>query len=780
MISYNKQRLKIYIEGYVQGVGFRPFIYQLAVELGLTGWICNSGQGVEIEVEGSKKALDLFVEHIHQEKPSLSSIQRLDLSYIHPINETNFTILPSKDSTKIANILPDIATCSDCLQELFDSTNHRYRYPFITCTNCGPRFSCVQALPYDRSNTTMKEFQMCSQCQTEYNTPTNRRFHSQSNACSQCGPQIALWNSDGEAIGIQDEAINLTVTAIRQGKIVAIKGLGGFHLIADSYNKNTIQRLRQAKQRISKPFALMYPSTQLIKDHCEVSEQEIELLQSSAAPIVLLRRKVSPVTTNYPLPDSSVTPDNPYLGIMLPYTPLHYLLIQRLNYPVIATSGNLVNESICIDESEVIQRLGAIADLFLVHNRTIACPVDDSIARILMGKINIIRRARGYTPVSIPIPAKNQSFIFNKSYFALGGHQKNTIAFQVQHNIILSQHIGDLSTDVTIKSFQDINHHFQQIYELNPKNIICDDHPDYYSTQFAYQQAASSLNKSVIPVQHHYAHILACMAEHQLSGPALGIAWDGSGYGTDGTIWGGEFLKITPTYFKRIAHFKPFLLPGGNTAIKEPKRSAIGLLFTLFGNQVFNIKAANFLEEFSSQDINNFKVILNNHINTVMTSSVGRVFDGISSILGLCKYIDFEGQAAMNLEFLIENLQTDDFYPFDIKVENIVNKPQIIDWSNMLRAILSDYSKNASPQLISAKFHNTLVEIIIAIAKQIKENKVILSGGCFQNKYLLERAVRKLKDGGFAPYWHQQIPTHDGGISLGQIMSLIRQDSRNN
>ena len=764
-----QQRLHLVIQGAVQGVGFRPFVYRLAADLGLTGWVNNSAQGVVIDVEGARSQLDTFLHRLNQEKPPRSHIQSLESSWFDPVGYSIFEIRKSVVGEKTAVVLPDLATCPDCLNEILDPTNRRYRYPFTNCTNCGPRFSILDALPYDRPNTTMQYFRMCSDCQIEYGNPSDRRFHAQPNACPQCGPHLELWNPSGEIVS-HDNALKMAADAIRQGKIVAIKSLGGFHLMVDARNETAIQRLRQAKQRAAKPFALMYPSLELIKADCEVSELEEQLLQSPEAPIVLLKHSKAQTLNAKIAP--SVAPHNPYLGIMLPYTPLHHLLMADVGFPIVATSGNLADEPICTDEHKAIHDLGTIADLFLVHNRAIARPIDDSIVRVMMEQKVVLRRARGYAPLPTSIHSKSK-------ILSVGAHLKNTIAFSTNQQVFVSQHIGDLETVPAFEAFQQTIARFQQIYELQPTAIACDLHPDYRSTQFAHQ-LANQLQIPVIPVQHHYAHILSCMAEHQLEGSVLGIAWDGTGYGLDGTLWGGEFLHITDTTFQRVAHLRSFRLPGGDKAVKEPRRSAIGLLYELYGEQVFEMKTLDSIQTFSAQELKILKTMLNNNLNAPITSSAGRLFDAIASILGLRQNTQFEGQAATELEFLLESSATDESYPFEIhssRSPTSLEKSKILNWAVMVQKILVDRNSGLSISNISAKFNNTLVEMMVVVAKQIGEERVILTGGCFQNKYLTERAIQRLRMEGFRPYWHQRIPPNDGGIALGQIMAALREIS---
>jgi hydrogenase maturation protein HypF len=757
------QRLHLQIQGAVQGVGFRPFIYCLAHDLGLTGWVNNSAQGVAIEIEGSQITLNLFLLRLEQEKPARSHIQSLNTTTLDPVGYSNFTIRESTDGKKTAIVLPDIATCLDCLQELRDPSNRRYRYPFINCTHCGPRFSIIQTLPYDRPNTTMQAFELCTACQSEYSNPNDRRFHAQPNACPQCGPQLALWDREGKGLATQGDALHLSVAAIRQGKILAVKGLGGFHLIADACSETAVQRLRQLKRRQAKPFALMYPSLDLVKVHCEVSGLEEQLLRSPEAPIVLLRR--NPSAHDDLLPCSSVAPDNPYLGIMLPSTPLHHLLMADLNAPIVATSGNLSGEPICTDELESLQRLGTIADAFLIHNRAIAHPIDDSVVRVVMNRSMVLRRARGYAPLPLQLASPAPEIL------AVGAHLKNAIAFSIDRQVFISQHIGDLETAPALEAFQHTVASFQDLYDLKPIAIACDLHPDYASTRWAEQS-----DLPVMTVQHHYAHALSCMAENQIDGSVLAIVWDGTGYGLDGTLWGGEFLHVTETSFQRVAHLRTFRLPGGDLAVKEPRRAALGLLYEYFGETLFEMRSLAPLQAFSEQELNLLKVALQRHLNAPMTSSAGRLFDAIASILNLKQHSQFEGQAAMALEFALEGVETDEYYPFEV-LESIPARDGsgiAIDWATTIQGVLKDRERLQSVPVISAKFHNTLVEMMVAVAQRVKEQQVVLTGGCFQNKYLLEKAIARLQTEHFCPYWHQQIPPNDGGIALGQIIAASR------
>ncbi|HXF05963.1 MAG TPA: carbamoyltransferase HypF [Blastocatellia bacterium] len=798
------KRLRITIRGAVQGVGFRPFVYRLATEMGLPGWVLNSTHGVFIEVEGNALNLQSFLLRIEREKPPRSFIQSLEYSFLDPVGYTTFEIRHS-DGTgeKTALVLPDIATCSECLREIFDPTNRRYRYPFTNCTNCGPRFTIIEAVPYDRPNTTMKGFAMCPECQAEYENPLDRRFHAQPNACPRCGPHVELWNAGGKVLATHHDALIGAAEAIRQGRIVAVKGLGGFHLLVDARNEEAVVRLRVRKHREEKPFALMYPTLELIKEHCEVSELEERLLLSPESPIVLLHRKSA---INHPslAVASPVAPGNPYLGIMLPYTPLHHLLMAELGFPVVATSGNLSDEPICTDEQEALKRLAGIADLFLVHNRPIARHVDDSVVRVMMGRELILRRARGYAPLPITKgawPMANRRSEESGEHLSLhclmtpspptvlavGGHLKNTIAVSIGEQVFISQHIGDLETAEAFEAFQRVIGSFRELYNLRPSVVACDAHPDYLSTHYAWRHGLP-----VIPVQHHYAHVLACMAENELVPPVLGIAWDGTGYGLDGTIWGGEFLQITDQSFLRIGHFRTFRLPGGEKAIKEPRRTAIGLLYEIFGDDVFTMMELAPVKAFSSEERAIMQTMLSRKINAPVTSSVGRLFDVVAALVGMRQVVRFEGQAAMELEFALDGVETDEAYPFRISTfrrqiagssghaEPLDLPPAVvIDWEPMIRDILADLRDGVSVGMISARFHNALVEAIVAVAHHVGEERVVLTGGCFQNKYLTERTVRRLLGEGFRPYWHQRIPPNDGGLALGQAVAAVRERRSN-
>jgi hydrogenase maturation protein HypF len=781
-------RLRIIVRGAVQGVGFRPFIYRLATAAGLKGRVNNSAQGVFIEVEGSRAGLEALLLRVEAEKPPLSSIQSLEASWLDPVGYVGFEIRQSESGgAKTTLVLPDIATCPDCLGEVFDPGNRRYGYPFTNCTNCGPRFSIIEALPYDRPNTSMKGFTMCPQCQAEYNDPRDRRFHAQPNACPVCGPQLELWDQKGDVLpGGNCGAIAAAADAIRQGQIVAVKGLGGFHLMVAAHHDEAIRRLRQLKHREEKPFAVMFPSLSAIKAACEVSPLEERLLRSPEAPIVLLRRiHASRITHHVSALSPLLAPGNPNLGVMLPYTSLHHLLLSALGFPVVATSGNLSDEPICTDEHEALQRLGGIADLFLVHNRPIVRHVDDSIVRVMMGRELVLRRARGYAPLPVRFPPAigNVQSAIDKSVLAVGAHLKNTVALSVGAQVFISQHIGDLETDQAHEAFRRVIADFEDLYESRPAIIAADAHPDYLSTKFARDLSKadpqpSTLNPQLISVQHHVAHVLSCMAENELEPPFLGVSWDGTGYGLDGTVWGGEFFLVTDTSCERVAHLRQFRLPGGDKAVKEPRRVALGLLYELFGEALFSMSELAPVAAFSPAELGLLKTMLARNLNSPLTSSIGRLFDAVASLAGLRQQVRFEGQAAMELEFALEGTATAEAYELPIRsnhASRITSHASLqLDWSPLVEAILADLKRGLRIGQLSAKFHNALAGAIVSVARQIGQPRVALSGGCFQNRYLTERSVQCLREAGFRPYWHQRVPPNDGGISLGQVVAALQ------
>jgi hydrogenase maturation protein HypF len=751
----DRQRARVLVRGAVQGVGFRPFVYRLATSLELTGWVSNSARGVVIEVEGEPGLVKTFLLRLERERPPRAFIQSLESSFLDPAGYGRFEIRPSTASDEpTALVLPDIATCPECLAELFDPSNRRHRYPFINCTNCGPRFSIIDALPYDRAHTTMRGFVMCDACRAEYEDPLDRRFHAQPNACWQCGPRLAMWGPRGEPVASDEEALGRAVTAIRDGRIVAIKGLGGFHLVVRADCEAGVRALRARKAREEKPFALMFPSLDAIADACEVGDVERRLLVSAEAPIVLLRRRAHAGGIA-----SEVAPGNPYLGVMVPYAPLHHLIMRDLGLPVVATSGNLSDEPICTDEFEAVERLSGIADLFLVHDRPIRRHLDDSVARVVLGRELILRRARGYAPLPFRLKRPGPSVL------AVGAHLKNAIAMSIGDNAFVSQHIGDLETKQALDAFEQVIRSFRTLYDLAPSHVACDLHPDYLSTEFARTSGLPA-----IAVQHHAAHVLSCMSENEIEPPVLGVSWDGTGFGADGTIWGGEFLRVTDDDVRRCAHLRTFALAGGDRAVREPRRSALGVLYELEGRAAGSRPLWSRLGAFSAPEIALCVDMLDKGVNAPRTSSAGRLFDAVASLAGLCQVAAFEGQAAMMLEFALDGLVERQGWPFEVRDTD----PAVLDWGPMIEALVAALDGGCPSGVASARFHNTLIEMIVAVARRAGEERVVLTGGCFQNCYLLTRVVERLREEGFLPYWHQRVPPNDGGIALGQLVGAMR------
>ncbi len=745
------ERRRVTVEGNVQGVGFRPFVYRLAIELGAVGYVENTPQGVTIEVEAARPLLDKFLVRLKSELPPHAEIHRLDWSGLPSDGDTGFVIRHSRHhGAKSAVILPDLASCPDCLREIRDPANRRYRYPFTNCTHCGPRYSIIESLPYDRAGTTMRNFEMCPECLAEYENPLNRRFHAQPNACPVCGPQLELWDATGAVLATRDVAIKAAAEAVRQGKILALKGLGGFHLMVDARSDDAVRRLRSRKARYEKPLAVMFPSVKSIERVCMVSKAERRLLQSAAAPIVLLRSASTLIAR-------SVAPGNPYLGAMLPYTPLHHLLLAELGFAVVATSGNLSGEPIVTDNAGALEKLAAIADVFLVHDRPIARPVDDSVAMVVEHAPVMLRRSRGYAPAPLYVDTPERDMI------AVGAHQKGTAAVVHRGSAVLSQHLGDMDHAAVQELFERVLADLRTMYGSQPEVVACDLHPDYPTTRWAQRSGLK-----LVQVQHHYAHALACMAEHCLEAPVLAVVWDGTGFGMDGTIWGGEFLRIDTHGFTRVASLRPFPLPGGDLAAREPRRSALGLLYAMYGRDFPRSRL-----DFTNRELDILSTALDRRINSPMTSSIGRLFDAVAALIGLRQTSSFEGQAAMGLEFAQDGANTDEWYPYHMTPVTADNgsTERLLEWMPMISALLVD----EHTPTIAAKFHNTLAAMIAAIAAEEGEQQVVLTGGCFQNRVLLEKSIRRLRADGFTPYWPQLFPPNDGAIALGQVAAALRE-----
>ncbi len=774
------QRIRISLAGTVQGMGFRPFVYRLAQELKLAGLIQNTPEGITIEAEGRSPSLRRFVHRLRKECPPQARIEAFRSAYLKPTGETGFEIQSSGvAASPSTSVLPDLAVCEACLREVFDPQDRRHLYPFTNCTLCGPRYSIVESLPYDRPRTSMKTFPMCRACGNEYTNPGDRRFHAQPIACPDCGPQAALWDAHGAVIAQKHAALEQAAAAIRKGAVVAVKGLGGFHLIVDAGNEHAVQKLRKRKQREEKPLALLFPSLQSIEEHCAVSELEQELLTSPAAPIVLLRRHPeSKRSTQTPIA-APLAPGNPCLGALLPYTPLHHILMRILQTPVVATSGNRSDESLCTDEREALQRLNGIADLFLVHDRPIVRPVDDSIVRVILDEAQVLRRARGYAPA--PFALKGDAAL------AVGGHLKNTVALQTGGHAVVNPHIGDLDSTQTFATFENTLNACMVFHGITPSVIVRDLHPGYASSQWAEASGVACL-----PVQHHAAHVLSCMADHNLQGPLLAVAWDGSGYGLDGTLWGGEFFAVDARRFHRIATLAPFALPGGEAAMREPRRTALGLLFEHIGSEVFTLPEI--AEKFLTDESRVLKTMLEKNIQCPKTSSIGRLFDAAAALCGIRDRCSYEGQAAMELEFALPESVVEEAYPFPLeKVKTPPTEEKTLsrggiryDWNlryqldgfSLIQALRQDVAADVPRERIAVRFHNALTEAIVTVAKRTAARRVVLTGGCFQNHYLTERTVQRLRQEGCEPFWHQHIPPNDGGLSLGQLLAASWADDK--
>ena len=761
-----RERLRLIVRGAVQGVGFRPYVYRLARRHSLDGWVNNSPDGVQIEVEGPKAKLEQFFLELGPDRPPRAMIHGLESVWLDAAGHRGFEIrestVPGAATTLVA---PDIAVCDDCRAEIFDPANRRHRYPFTNCTNCGPRFSLIESLPYDRARTSMRGFTMCPDCEHEYHDPLDRRFHAQPNACPVCGPQLALWNPQGDVLAAGDEALRMAAAAIRDGRIVAVKGLGGFHLMALASMPSAVETLRTRKRRSEKPLAVMVPTITDVESICLTSPAEQRLLLSPEAPIVLLRRRSH---GDMPIADA-VAPGNPWLGVLLPYTPLHHLLLDDIGEAVVATSGNLSDEPICTDEHDALARLGGIADLFLVHNRPIVRHVDDSIARVQLGRELVLRRARGYAPLPVTLGDVAPPIV------AVGAHLKNTVAVNVGDLAFLSQHVGDLETPQALDAFTRVIDSLQDLYGVTPVAAAADLHPDYLSTRHA-----TSLRIPVTRVQHHFAHVLSAAAENGVAGPFLGISWDGTGLGTDGTIWGGEFLLVDDDGWERWACLRPFRLPGGERAVREPRRSAMGLLFALFGGRVLEAGLPP-LDHLSEHERELLCRALTVGVNAPVTSSAGRLFDAVASIAGIRQVMTFEGQASMELEWAVDTAITD-AYPFELRnpgssdvIGTFVAPPILVEWRPTIDALLDDVAVAAPVGVMAARFHNAMADVITAVARSAGRTRVVLSGGCFQNAVLCERADRQLRANGFQPYWHQRVPPNDGGIALGQLSAAMRE-----
>jgi hydrogenase maturation protein HypF len=769
---------RLHITGIVQGVGFRPFVYGLAARFALPGWVRNTSAGVDIEVDGSQETLNEFVLALNSEIPPLARVDTFKVTFGTPGGFIGFEIIPSEAvEGAFQPISPDVAVCSNCLRELYDPSDRRYHYPFINCTNCGPRFTIITDLPYDRPSTTMAPFKMCPECTAEYRDPLDRRFHAQPVACPVCGPKVWLETiqEDGQFIVETDMAIPSAQRLLAVGKILAVKGLGGFHLACDAMNSTAVAELRRRKLRVDKPFALMMPDIATIKNHCIVSDAECLLLESRQRPIVLLKRRPESKIS------SEVAPKQVTLGIMLPYTPLHYLLFNADSHNssvLVMTSGNLSEEPIAVGNDEARERLQTLADAFLMHNRDIRTRCDDSVVRVFTNvdggdrdsapsgqsipdthsSMYFLRRSRGFTPDSLPLPFEAPSIL------ATGPELKNTFCLTRDHYAFLSHHIGDMENYETLRSFEDGLTLFEHLFRIQPQAIACDLHPNYLSTRYALERAEREKLPAIV-VQHHHAHIAACMADNgmELGRRVIGLAFDGSGLGHDGAIWGGEFLVADYGEYKRKAHLPYFPLPGGDLAIKRPARTALALLWSL--GLEWDRKLAP-VQDLSETDLMALRVQLERGFNAPQTSSLGRFFDAAAALAGVRQKVNFEAQAAIEFESVMDETEMS-AYQFEVKEGTINALPAIA-------SLLKDIQNGISPPILSARFHNGITMMIREACRSIRTEtgikEIALSGGVWQNMILLKRSIRGLREDGFRVYIHHQIPANDGGLSLGQAL----------
>jgi hydrogenase maturation protein HypF len=751
-LSANRERLIVH--GIVQGVGFRPFVYGLAARYGLVGHVGNNSGGVFIEVQGKPESLEQFRAALSAEAPPLSHIEAILVEQIQPCPDTSFVIFESCTGSDVGALIPpDVCVCDECLREMSDPTNRRYRYPFINCTHCGPRFTVITGLPYDRAKTTMAEFEMCPACEAEYNDPLSRRFHAQPIACPDCGPSV--WYESGDRSVSGNLAIEAAISAIRRGKIVAVKGLGGYHLACDATNNNALNLLRTRKGRIDKPFAVMVRDLDAAHRLATMSDAEAALLTSRQRPILLLRKRPeSPLS-------GLVAPGNPYVGIMLPYTPLHVLLLNGMDTPLVMTSGNLSGEPIATDNDEARQRLTPLVDAFLLHDRPIYTPCDDSVIRVHAGEQLPIRRSRGYTPFPVKMPFRGAPLL------AVGGELKNTFCLLHGSNAFLSQHIGDMENLETLNAFTRAQTHLCNLYRVEPEAVVCDMHPLYMTTQWA-QDYADNAGVQLIRVQHHHAHIASVMAEHGLSGeqPVIGVCFDGTGFGTDGTIWGGEVLIADYADFRRAAYLKPVPLPGGDTAIKRPYRIALAHLWAA------GIAWDDDLPCVSACPPSERRVLartLETGFQTVPTTSMGRLFDAVASLIGVRHTVTYEAQAAIELEGELERI-TEPVEPYPFAIANR-NGAQIIDPAPVIAAIAADVLAGVDTSIIAARFHESVADMVLRVCLSLRSDgysTVALSGGVFQNIRLLDAVMWRLRDNGFTALTHRAVPPNDGGLALGQ------------
>jgi len=754
---------KLLISGIVQGVGFRPHVYKLALKYNIKGYVLNNSSGVEVVATGNEKSLKNFENELEKNPPEKSKIYSFKIISVYPDKKySNFKIRKSiKNSYKTTPISPDLNVCDECLEELFNPVSRRFMYPFINCTNCGPRFTIIEDIPYDRPKTTMKKFKMCIKCIDEYENPLNRRFHAQPNGCHQCGPELKLTDNSEKMLFEGNEYSNVQ-NIFKQishylsiGKILCLKGIGGFHLVCDGLNDEAVATLRSRKIREDKPFAVMFPNVEQISEFCYLNNEETELLKNFRHPIVLLKKE-KPCHIAY-----SVAPKNHFLGCMLPYTPIHHLLLHFYQKPLVMTSANISNEPIIYDNYEAYQRLGKIADYYLVHNRKINIRCDDSVTRVFNYKDYPIRRSRGYAPESIEL-----DYEFRSQVLACGAEQKNTFALAKNKNIYLSQHIGDMENYETLKSFESGIKHFSNIFDVNPEVVGVDYHPDYLSTKFGNQYAEQNELK-IINIQHHHAHAVSCMVENKINQPTIALVLDGTGYGLDNTIWGGECLIAEYDKFERIGHLQTIKMPGSTSVIQHPWKMGLSYLYEIFGEECLNLGLP-FLENVSQKQM--ILEMLKKGLNSPVTSSCGRLFDGVAAICGIRNNVNYEGQAAIEFEqFIVQD--ENQTYPFQISNSDGII---ILQWKNVIEYLVKDVLNGEKCSLIALKFHNGLAKGLLDLTIKSRErtniNIVTLSGGVFMNIFLLNKLENLLKNHDFTVFIHNKVPTNDGGISLGQAI----------
>ena len=737
---------KLEITGVVQGVGFRPFVYQLAHRYDLNGFTLNDTAGVSVELEGKEGNIEEFIKALHSELPPLARIDTLSSKESEYAGHTCFQILESETQDhKSALVSPDIAICHNCLVEMNDPKNRRYDYPFINCTDCGPRYSIIETLPYDRPNTSMQFFTMCEACHSEYMDPLDRRFHAQPISCPDCGPTLRVLNIGYKVLTESNNAIALTAEVIRKGRIVAVKGLGGFHLICDATNTKAVEILRERKQRPMKPFAVMFPTLQTLKECVEISSKEELLITSKEKPIVIVPKISHSIISHL------VAPEIDRLGVFLPYTPLHHLLMKELAIPLVATSANRSDEPIIRNSEALIEKLGTVVDLVLDHDRGILNANDDSVVQMARDEKITLRMARGYAPKSMILPFKSK-----KKILAVGANQKNTITLIFDDTLIISPHIGDLNSLEAFEYFERTLESFKRFYDFEPDVIICDKHPEYMTSKWAKEVKAMYPHIEVIEVQHHYAHLLAGMAEYNFDEKVLGFAFDGTGYGDDGTIWGGEVMIADNQNYERIFSLEPFRLLGGELAIKEPRRVALALLFETYTLEEIQVLELAFLETFSKNEITVLHKVWKQGINAPFTSSMGRLFDAVASLANIVHRSSFEGECGLIMEQYMDETITESF---PLEINN-----GVINLDKMIAVMVTMDDK----RMIVSMFFNTVIEMIFQIVKKYPELPLLFSGGVFQNKVLLEKIIKRCKEKGHRYYFQKETAINDGGISLGQ------------